>query len=476
VAKVGAIPLLPPERALQWLAQRRPVPKDLLGTLLKDNAFTVAYLASVEQVQRVLESLARAIKDGQTIAAWRAGLSDLDLTAPHLNTVYRNAVFGSLNAGRYAEFMEDIEDYPWAFYQTAGDDHVRENHAANDGLAMPIADPRWQGRTPMLGHMCRCLLVNFTEEEARARARILAPEPNSLADSAGWGLAFYRAPAKTLRSELPVAERPPESFMGQAMQLTNLPDITDVLRAEGRATVRSKQSVLPGDAEYLKALPAYDKAVLNYYAANGDYYAIRKLLAAGEELTAVQRAYLAALRGVVTANEKVWPGAKAVTTARVAPWPRYSMPAYYTRTVDFSADPKFGRALQDLVAGTRFKLSGAASFNANGAVYGASAAELELVVVNAAAVLPVAPLSAKFSAATEQEVLMWGGVFRVVRVADERFGDSARTLRRVYVERVADTAADVTLAARGLGAPMGTALPNGTDIDAYIDAVLLNVH
>jgi SPP1 gp7 family putative phage head morphogenesis protein len=473
------IPLLPPERALQWLAQRRAVTRGVFG-LVKENAFTVAYLSATEQIQRVLDSLARALATGQSIAEWRASLDDLQLTAPHLNTVYRNAVFGALNEGRYQEFIEDIEDYPWGLYETAGDDKVRPSHEANDGLAMPLDDPRWEGRIPQIDHNCRCILLNFTEEDARARARITSPDPDSLG-AAGWGASpFLARKNKSLRDELPRSKRPPEEFMGAALELNNVEDISAFIRSQTKGfKMDPKQSVVPGDVEWLKSVNEYDRRVLALHTTSDggiDYRFLRQRVLDGEVLTKFQNSYLLTLRDSVVAAEKVMDRAVSVSAPQAASKsykaPPYALPAYYTRTFDAAARHEaLGKVVDTLKPGDKFKLSGVTSFNANGAVYKTRQA-YELVVVSRARVAPVGPLSQNYFKGAEEEVLMWGADFKVVRVED--VVTSNGKLHRIYVERVNNAEVDYVFAGSNFTTPLGAALPNGTDLDFYLDAVLVN--
>lgn len=65
------------------------------------------------------------------------------------------------SAGMYAaEQDEAIQEIIWGReYVTVGDDRVRPNHAALDGLRLPIDHPRWKEILPPNGWNCRCSTV-----------------------------------------------------------------------------------------------------------------------------------------------------------------------------------------------------------------------------------------------------------------------------------------------------------------------------
>jgi SPP1 gp7 family putative phage head morphogenesis protein len=70
-------------------------------------------------------------------------------------------------AARYAEQQEFKEDYPYLIYITMGDGSVRDEHAALDGVILPVDDPFWRSHYPPWDFNCRCLVESISAEEAR---------------------------------------------------------------------------------------------------------------------------------------------------------------------------------------------------------------------------------------------------------------------------------------------------------------------
>lgn len=74
-------------------------------------------------------------------------------------------IFGnSAAAERWTGFKENADMYPNLQWRTAGDNDVRPEHAALEGLTLPIDDPFWNSHTPPLGWGCRCELVQTDKE------------------------------------------------------------------------------------------------------------------------------------------------------------------------------------------------------------------------------------------------------------------------------------------------------------------------
>lgn len=186
---IDGLPIVRPSEALAALYRRTPRMYPAASSIKPDhvNDFHVAYLTSVAQVDTVRNSLVSALESGTSFKDWKKGLERDDVLLPHATTVWRTNVFNAFNDGRYRGYLEDKGDFPWLIYEAVDDDRTRPNHAANDGLAMPLDDERWEGRIPALGYNCRCLIINLTEDEARARGRVFDPSPDGEPDSPEWG-------------------------------------------------------------------------------------------------------------------------------------------------------------------------------------------------------------------------------------------------------------------------------------------------
>jgi SPP1 gp7 family putative phage head morphogenesis protein len=80
-----------------------------------------------------------------------------------LEQIFRTQTGQAYIAGRVtANEDEVIDEILWGYeYVTVGDDRVRPNHAAMDGIRMRKGDPRWGRFTPPCGYNCRCTLVEI---------------------------------------------------------------------------------------------------------------------------------------------------------------------------------------------------------------------------------------------------------------------------------------------------------------------------
>ncbi len=76
----------------------------------------------------------------------------------YLRAEYNFAHGSAEMAGRWENFMEDGDEY-YLQYRTAGDDLVRPEHAALDGVTLPPSDSFWDSYYPPNGWNCRCTVV-----------------------------------------------------------------------------------------------------------------------------------------------------------------------------------------------------------------------------------------------------------------------------------------------------------------------------
>lgn len=67
-------------------------------------------------------------------------------------------------AGRWENFSKDEDDYNLQ-YRTAGDSHVRPEHAELNGVTLPFSDPFWDEYYPPNGWNCRCTVVQVLKDK-----------------------------------------------------------------------------------------------------------------------------------------------------------------------------------------------------------------------------------------------------------------------------------------------------------------------
>lgn len=117
-------------------------------------------------------------KDAARFAAFREAQKERELKAAaseadkakitkkykdYLATEKQGIFANSAAAERWIGFEENADLYPNLEWRTAGDNDVRAEHAALEGLILPINDPFWNSHTPPLGFGCRCEIIQTDE-------------------------------------------------------------------------------------------------------------------------------------------------------------------------------------------------------------------------------------------------------------------------------------------------------------------------
>ncbi|MFR3923520.1 MAG: phage minor head protein, partial [Dysosmobacter welbionis] len=91
------------------------------------------------------------------------------LTPYHADRIFRQNMLTAYSVGHYQQMTDPdvMGRRRYGQYQTAGDRHVRESHAAMDGRVFPADSPVWDIWYPPNGFGCRCMVVSRTEEQVR---------------------------------------------------------------------------------------------------------------------------------------------------------------------------------------------------------------------------------------------------------------------------------------------------------------------
>lgn len=173
---------LPYQEALDyWVAQggsREMLDKVLAGYRKRAADATALMLDSLSRsvIRRVESSLA----NGDTLRDFATGVRD-DTVAlgvspasrSYLETVYRTNVQTAYGAGRFRQLTNPdvISVRRWIQYRTAGDNRVRENHRALDGVIFDASSSSWHRIAPPGGFNCRCSCVSLDDEQMRDELR-----------------------------------------------------------------------------------------------------------------------------------------------------------------------------------------------------------------------------------------------------------------------------------------------------------------
>lgn len=117
---------------------------------------------------------------GEGIKALGEKFDELGLSPKHgyqLETIFRTQSQVAYGAGRWqADQDPEIQSILWGYeYSTVGDDRVRPEHKALDGVRLPKDDPFWKRFWPPNGWSCRCTVIPIFDEVEIKRAPLFVP-------------------------------------------------------------------------------------------------------------------------------------------------------------------------------------------------------------------------------------------------------------------------------------------------------------
>lgn len=176
-----------PFKKILGLADREYVygaPDDAFVTAMEMNLFHFSAAKTLAEIQE----LNRVFRESESFEDFNRQAENITTTFNHTwqKTEYETAVLTAESASNYQRLKSKTNLFPFWRYNTAGDDRVRPEHAALDGLILPAGDPRWDKIFPPNGWKCRCYItplmahevegVDFKEMESRCDAYFDTPE------------------------------------------------------------------------------------------------------------------------------------------------------------------------------------------------------------------------------------------------------------------------------------------------------------
>jgi SPP1 gp7 family putative phage head morphogenesis protein len=135
--------------------------------------FSIAGKASLDQLQAALDSLEKAMNEGQTFAKWQKDIrvQDLGLPKHRLDNIFRTNIQAAYNRGHWEKFVEHQKTRPYLMYDAINDSRVRPTHLAMDGIIRPVGDSFWNSHYPPNGFRCRCRCISLNERQAQERSK-----------------------------------------------------------------------------------------------------------------------------------------------------------------------------------------------------------------------------------------------------------------------------------------------------------------
>ena len=128
-----------------------------------------AFMFSGFKVHHELSEVGLSLRDKETgkVKAYETFAHDVRkihsaYNENYLRSEYQFAITSSQMAARWADVEQGKGRYDLQ-YRTAGDDRVREEHAAMNGITLPADDPFWREYYPPNGWRCRCTTVEVNK-------------------------------------------------------------------------------------------------------------------------------------------------------------------------------------------------------------------------------------------------------------------------------------------------------------------------
>jgi SPP1 gp7 family putative phage head morphogenesis protein len=126
----------------------------------------VYYFSAAKQYQQVRQ-MAELIAENISYEDFKAYARKIfkDFNENYLRTEWSTAISQSQQARQWSEVQDMKDVFPFLEYRTQRDSKVRDEHAALDGIVLPVDDPFWKRYHPCCGWNCRCFTVSH--EKAR---------------------------------------------------------------------------------------------------------------------------------------------------------------------------------------------------------------------------------------------------------------------------------------------------------------------
>lgn len=139
---------------------------DTIRYALENNAFVFSGFKTFHTLREVGLSM---LTDKGDIKPFNDFLADVrrineQYNHNYLYAEYNHAVGAAQMAAKWHDFEQDGDRYNLQ-YRTAGDDKVREEHAALNGTTLPPSDPFWSMFLPPNGWNCRCTAVQVRKNK-----------------------------------------------------------------------------------------------------------------------------------------------------------------------------------------------------------------------------------------------------------------------------------------------------------------------
>ena len=137
-----------------------------LTAALRNNAFIFSGFKTYHQMREAGTLFTREDGSVRSYGEFESEVKRIDekYNTQYLYAEYNHAVHTSQMAAKWHEWEKDGDEYNLQ-YRTAGDERVREAHAALDGVTLPPSDKFWNNYLPPNGWNCRCQVVQVLRDD-----------------------------------------------------------------------------------------------------------------------------------------------------------------------------------------------------------------------------------------------------------------------------------------------------------------------
>ena len=171
-------------------AFRQTQMSDTMRECLEQSTYVFSGLKTFHELSEAFPSLLDEDGNRKPFEQFLNDVQKIDETynRNYLRAEYNFAHASAAMAARWEQFQADGDEY-YLQYRTAGDDHVRPEHAALNSTTLPPSDPFWDAYMPPNAWNCRCTVVQVRkgkyaptpQKEAYARGeQALAKDKRSI--------------------------------------------------------------------------------------------------------------------------------------------------------------------------------------------------------------------------------------------------------------------------------------------------------
>jgi hypothetical protein len=195
---------LPPEEAIAFFRQKGyQIGFDWRDVWQQEHqaAFTVAKAMQLDILRDIRAGVDAALADGTTFADFRKNLKPLlvqkgwwgraDMKDPltgevkdvqlgstrRLKTIYDINLRTAHSEGQWERIQASKQAFPYLQYDGNNSEHPRLQHAAWDGLVLPVDDPFWPAHMPTKAWGCKCRAIQMTGGMLERRGLSVSPSP-----------------------------------------------------------------------------------------------------------------------------------------------------------------------------------------------------------------------------------------------------------------------------------------------------------